>query len=192
MAYREVPALVARLRERSSVGRVALEVLILTAVRSGEVRGARWAELDLEAGLWSIPAERMKMGKAHLVPLAPATVEAFRRAAAFRMPCSDLVFPGQAKPRPLKPSHNLRDARQPLSDMTLLKIMRDFGTGVTVHGFRSSFRDWAAEESDYPGEVAEAALAHTVANKVEAAYRRTDFLEKRRGLMRDWAAFCVA
>ena len=177
MAYSQVPSLIARLRERSSVGRVALEALILTAARSGEIRGATWAEIDLEAGLWSIPTERMKMARPHIVPLAPAAIDAFRRAEAFRVPCSDLVFPGQK-------------LKRPLSDMTLLKVMRDMETGVTVHGFRSAFRDWVAEQTSYPGEVAEAALAHAVANKVEAAYRRTDFLEKRRGLMRDWAVFC--
>lgn len=179
MAYAQIPALIARLRERSSAGRLALEALILTAARSGEIRGATWAEIDLDAGLWSIPAERMKMGRPHLVPLASAAIDVFRRAEALRLTCTDLVFPGQK-------------LKRPLSDMTLLKIMRDMATGVTVHGFRSAFRDWVAEETSYPGEVAEAALAHAIPNRVEAAYRRTDFLEKRRNLMRDWAAFCVA
>ena len=119
------------------------------------------------------------MARPHLVPLAPQTIDAFRRAEAFRAPCTDLVFPGQR-------------LKRPLSDMTLLKIMRDMETGCTVHGFRSVFRDWVAEETNYPGEVAEAALAHAIPNKVEAAYRRTDFLEKRRGLMREWAAFCTS
>ena len=179
MSYTDVPAFIARLRERVSVGRVALEALILTAARSGEIRGATWAEVDLEAGLWSVPAERMKMGRVHHVPLAPQAIDAFRRAEAFRMPCTDLAFPGQ-KPK------------LPMSDMTLMKAMRDFELPFTVHGFRSAFRDWVAEETSYPGEVAEAALAHAIQNKVEAAYRRTDFLEKRRGLMREWAAFCTS
>ncbi len=178
MAYTKVPHFLTSLRERKSVGRLALEALILTAARSGEIRGATWSEFDLESGLWSVPAERMKMGRVHHVPLAPAAIDAFRRAEAFRAPCTDLVFPGQ-------------NLKRPLSDMTLLKVMRDLETGVTVHGFRSAFRDWAAEETSYPGEVAEAALAHAIPNKVEAAYRRTDFLEKRRALMRDWAAFCT-
>lgn len=178
MAYTKVPHFLASLRERKSVGRLALEAVILTAARSGEIRGATWSEFDLETGLWSVPAERMKMGRVHHVPLAPAAIDAFRRAEAFRAPCTDLVFPGQ-------------NLKRPLSDMTLLKVMRDLETGVTVHGFRSAFRDWAAEETSYPGEVAEAALAHAIPNKVEAAYRRTDFLEKRRALMRDWAAFCT-
>lgn len=179
MPWPEIPAFIQRLRERVSVGRVALEALILTAARSGEIRGATWDEVDLKAGLWSVPAERMKMGRPHQVPLAPETIETFRRAEAFRAPCTNLVFPGQ-------------QLKRPLSDMTLTKALRDFGLEVTVHGFRSAFRDWVAEETNYPGEVAEAALAHTVANKVEAAYRRTDYLEKRRALMREWGAFCMS
>jgi integrase len=119
----------------------------------------------------------MKMGRAHVVPLSVEAVAVFPRAEKFRASASDLVFPGQ-------------DVKKPLSDMTLPKILRDMELGVTVHGFRSAFRDWAAEQTDYSGEIAEAALAHTVSNKVEAAYRRTDFLDKRRLLMRDWAMFC--
>ena len=176
MSYADVPAFVEKLRERESVGRVALEALILTAARSGEIRGACWSELDLENRIWSVPAERMKMGRAHLVPLSDAAVAVFERAQAFKVGASDLVFPGQ-------------NVKRPLSDMTLLKILRDMELGVTVHGFRSAFRDWVADQTDYPGEVAEAALAHAVSNKVEAAYRRTDFLDKRRRLMRDWGAF---
>ena len=119
----------------------------------------------------------MKMGRAHLVPLSAEAVAVFERAKKFKAGDSDLVFPGPK-------------TKKPLSDMTLLKILRDMDLGVTVHGFRSAFRDWVAEQTDYSGEIAEAALAHTVSNKVEAAYRRTDFLDKRRLLMRDWAAFC--
>lgn len=120
----------------------------------------------------------MKAGVAHIVPLSDQAADVFRRALEIRVPASNLVFPGQ---RP----------KQPLSDMTLLKILRDMKLVATVHGFRSSFRDWAAEESYYPGEVAEAALAHTVSNKVEAAYRRTDFLAKRHAMMRDWGDYCT-
>ncbi len=180
MPFNEVPDLFVRLRERSSVSRVALEMLILTATRSGEIRGATWSEIDLEAGIWSIPAERMKMARVHNVPLAPETIEVLQRVQTrYRVRCSDLVFPGQK-------------LKKPMSDMTLLKIMRDMETGVTVHGFRSAFRDWVAEETNCPGEVAEAALAHAVSNKVEAAYRRTDYLEKRKALMREWAAYCTS
>ncbi|MCD2323280.1 integrase arm-type DNA-binding domain-containing protein [Sphingomonas sp. IC-56] len=177
MPYADVPNFVEKLGERESVGRLALEAFILTAARSGEIRGALWSELDLPAGLWTIPAARMKMGRPHVVPLSPEAVAVFERARSFKAGASDLVFPGQ-------------NGKKPLSDMTLLKILRDMSLPVTVHGFRSAFRDWVAEQTDYSGEIAEAALAHTVSNKAEAAYRRTDFLDKRRLLMRDWAAFC--
>ena len=177
MGYADVPKFLARLRERESIGRVALEAVILTAARSGEIRFARWPEVDMDVALWSIPADRMKMNRPHVVPLSPEAIDVFQRAAKFRAPGSDLVFPGQK-------------LKKPMSDMTLLKILRDMDAGVTVHGFRSAFRDWVAEQTNYPGEVAEAALAHAIPNKVEAAYRRTDFLAKRRELMRDWASYC--
>lgn len=177
LPYADVPNFLEKLGERESVGRGALEALILTAARSGEIRGATWSELDLKTAVWTIPAVRMKMGRTHVVPLAPEAVALFERAKKFKVGASDLVFPGQ-------------NVKKPLSDMTLLKILRDMDLAVTVHGFRSAFRDWVAEQTDYQGEIAEAALAHTVSNKVEAAYRRTDFLDKRRLLMRDWAAFC--
>lgn len=177
LPYTAVPGFLKTLRERESVGRIALEALILTAARSGEIRGATWSEIDLDAALWTVPATRMKMGRAHIVPLSPEAVAVFEQARSFEARASDLVFPGQ-------------NVKKPLSDMTLLKILRDMSLPVTVHGFRSAFRDWVAEQTDYSGEIAEAALAHTVSNKVEAAYRRTDFLDKRRLLMRDWAAFC--
>jgi integrase len=179
IGYADVPTFMLQLRGRESVGRLALEALILTAARSGEIRFARWPELDLDAGLWSIPADRMKMKRAHVVPLSPQVVDAFRRAEKFRVPATDLVFPGQK-------------LKKPMSDMTLLKILRDMDAGFTVHGFRSAFRDWVAEQTSYPGEVAEAALAHAIPNKVEAAYRRTDFLQKRRSLMNDWGIFCAS
>lgn len=178
LPYAHVPAFIAKLKERHSAGRLALEALILTAARSGEIRGATWSELDLEAGVWTIPAVRMKMGRIHSVPLSSGAVDVFERAKALKVAASDLVFPGQ-------------NVKKPLSDMTLLKILRDMDLDVTVHGFRSAFRDWVAEQTDYPGEVAEAALAHTVANKVEAAYRRTDFMDKRRSLMNEWADFLL-
>lgn len=178
LPFKEVPSFMAGLRERSSVGRLALEFVILTAARSGEVRGCLWSEIDLKKKLWVIPAERMKVGNVHMIPLPEAALNVLERAKALKSPLSDLVFPGQ-------------NPKCPMSDMTLLKILRDKGLDVTVHGFRSSFRDWVAEETSYQGEVAEAALAHTISNKVEAAYRRTDYLEKRKALMADWAAFCM-
>lgn len=178
LPYADVPTLISSIAGRPATsGRLALEFLILTAARSGEVRGANWAEIDLSKRVWTVPAERMKAGKAHVVPLSDEAIAALKKAQAFRSKDSDLIFPGQLP-------------KVPLSDMTLLKVLRDMNVGVTVHGFRSSFRDWAAEETSYPGEVAEAALAHAIPNKVEAAYRRTDFLEKRKSLMNEWAALC--
>ncbi|WP_379554502.1 tyrosine-type recombinase/integrase [Qipengyuania sp. DGS5-3] len=178
MPYEDVPTFLKHLHKRTSVARLALEFLILTASRSGEVRGAKWAEINLDAKLWTVPAERMKVGKEHVIPLTEAAIDALERAKPYYAECSDLVFPG-------------RNVLRPMSDMTLLKILRYAKLPFTVHGFRSAFRDWAAEKTSYPGEVAEAALAHTVSNKVEAAYRRTNYLDKRRELMREWSAFCV-
>jgi len=179
MPYQDLPAFINWLRGRSSVGRLALEFVILNASRSGEVRGACWNEIDLKKKLWTIPAERMKAGTAHVIPLSEAALDVLKRAKEFRSPVSDLIFPGQ-------------NPRRQLSDMTFLKILRDKGDDYTVHGFRSSFRDWVAERTNYPSEVAEAALAHTIANKVEAAYRRTDYLDKRKPMMADWADFCLS
>lgn len=176
MPYTDVPRFVAKLREIESFGALALEALILTACRSGEIRGACWDEIDFDAKLWTIPAGRMKAGRTHIVPLSTQALDVFERAATLRIADTPLVFPGQKRGKPL-------------SDMTLLKILRDQNEPYTVHGFRSSFRDWAAECSDQPGEVAEAALAHSVPNAVEAAYRRTDFLERRRNLMDDWSGY---
>jgi len=177
MPYARIPEFLETLTKRLSVGRLALEGLILTAARSGEIRGARWHEVDLEAATWTVPAERMKAGKEHIVPLSPAAVDVFKRAKALRIEASDLVFHGSKRGRPL-------------SDMTLLKVLRDLKEPCTVHGFRSAFRDWVAEDTGIAGEVAEAALAHAIPNKVEAAYKRTDFLEKRRKLMNAWGAYC--
>ena len=173
MAYAEVPAFLGKLRARESWGRMALEAAILTAARSGEIRGATWDEIDLEAGLWTVPADRMKAGKPHVVPLSPGAKQVFERAAALRTEGARYVFHGA---RPDKP----------MSDMTLMKVLRDMEAGVTAHGFRSSFRDWVSEETNYPGELAEAALAHAIENKVEAAYRRGNLLKKRRQLMDAW------
>ena len=178
MAYDHIPVFLQELRRRSSAARLALEFVVLTATRSGEVRGAKWDEVDTKNRLWTIPKDRMKMGKAHGVPLNSVTLGLLERAKPFHAPCSNLIFPG-------------RNVMKPLSDMTLIKILRDNELPFTVHGFRSSFRDWVAEQTNHPGEVAEAALAHSVANKVEAAYRRTDYLEKRRVLMDEWSSYCL-
>jgi integrase len=178
LPYEDVPDLIGSLHERATMSRLALEFLILTAARSGEVRLAVMSEIDFKARLWSIPAERMKTGRPHQVPLSGPAIDVLRAAALRRPGGTDLVFPGQKRGRPL-------------SDMTLLKVVRDMDLPVTVHGFRSAFRDWVAECTSYPGEVAEAALAHTIANRVEAAYRRTDFLQKRRALMDQWGRFCA-
>ena len=177
LPFAEVPGFIAKLRSRSSVGRIALEFLVLAGARSGEVRGAVWPEFDLTKQTWTIPAKRMKAGKIHVVPLSDAALQVLKSAKGLRRPQCDLVFPGQKSNRPL-------------SDMTLLKVIRDMDLDVTVHGFRSAFRDWVAEKTNFSGEVAEAALAHAIPNKVEAAYRRTDFLDKRKQLMSDWSDFC--
>ena len=177
LPYAKVPGFVARLRERESVGRLAFEALILTAARSGEIRLAVWSEIDLEKKLWTIPAERMKAGREHVVPLSEAAVRVFKRAQTYREARSELVFPGAR-------------AGKPMSDMTLTKICRDMEIPAVPHGFRSSFRDWVAEETEFDGAIAEMALAHTIENKVEAAYRRGNLLEKRRGLMDAWVLYC--
>jgi len=177
MPYERVPEFLQSLKERVSMGRLALEALILTAVRSGEVREASWSEVDLEAATWTIPAERMKAGKMHTVPLSPAALDVFERAKALRIEGSELIFHGSKRGKPL-------------SDMTLLKVLRDLKEPYTVHGFRSAFRDWVAEQTEVAGEVAEAALAHAIPNKVEAAYKRTNFFEKRRKLMNFWGVYC--
>ena len=177
MPFTDVPAFLTRLREKETWGRLALEAAILTAARSGEIRGAIWSEVDLENGLWTVPAERMKAGKEHVVPLSPAAKRVFERAADLRAASSPYVFQGLKRDKPM-------------SDMTLIKVLRDMGETVTAHGFRSSFRDWVSEETQFSGDLAEAALAHAIPNKVEAAYRRGNLLDKRRGLMAAWGAFC--
>ena len=177
MPYADVPAFIERLHGKTSWGALALEATILTAARSGEIRAATWAEIDLEAGLWTIPAARMKAGREHVVPLSAAAKRVFERAASLRTAGFEYVF------------HGMR-ADKPMSDMALLKVLRDADAGCTVHGFRSSFRDWAAEQTNFPGDLAEAALAHAVKDRTEAAYRRGSMLDKRRGLMNAWGSFC--
>jgi integrase len=176
MPFADVPAFLSRLRGKETWGRLALEAAVLTAARSGEIRGATWSEVDLEKALWTIPAGRMKAGKEHVVPLSPAALRVFERAHAMRTEGCQFVFHGASR-------------NKPMSDMTLMKVLRDMGEKVTAHGFRSSFRDWVSEETQFSGDLAEAALAHAVPNKVEAAYRRGNLLEKRRALMEAWAAY---
>lgn len=176
--YADLPAFMGKVRGMpSTTGRLALQFTILTAARSGETRGATWGEIDLDAKLWTIPAERMKAGKAHVVPLSEPALAILVEMRGLFTDKADLIFPG------LK--------RQLLSDMTLAKALRSAGGGgYTVHGMRSAFRDWVAEKMPtVPGEVAEAALAHAIPNKVEAAYRRTMFLEQRIALMAKWADY---
>ena len=171
--WQEIGAFVESLRQRSGTGAKALEFTVLTAARSGEVRGALWDEIDLATKTWTIPAERMKTNKEHTVPLcddALTLLESLPRFAG-----NELVFPG---------------ARGSiLSDVALTKPIRAIGSDATAHGFRSTFRDWCAESTNYPNEVAEMALAHTVSNAVERAYRRGDLLAKRVRLMADWCRY---
>lgn len=177
LPYADLPAFMADLRSRESMGRLALEAVILTAARSGEVRLMTWGELDLEAGLWTVPAERMKAGREHVVPLPKQAVRFFERMKAHRRGDSDLVFPGAKRAKPL-------------SDMTLTKVMRDMKVDAVPHGFRSTFRDWVGEETNWPADLAEAALAHVISDKTVAAYERGTKLEKRRELMASWADYC--
>lgn len=176
LPYAEAGAFMHALRDEVGTAARALEFLILTAARTGEVIGATWAEIDLEQKIWTVPPERMKSKREHRVPLSPAAMKVLTAMHAARR--SDYVFPG------MKPD-------KPLSNMAMLKLLQRMKRGdLTAHGFRSTFRDWAAERTSYPGEVAEAALAHVVGDKVEAAYRRGDLFEKRRRLMVEWARYC--
>lgn len=177
MPYAEVASFLPVLRERETMARLALEALLFTATRSNEVRLAEWKELDLDNALWSIPGSRMKAGQPHVVPLSEQAVRVFKRATELKTIGQGYVFAGHRRGKPL-------------SDMALLKVMRDQGLEAVPHGFRSSFRDWVSEETDYSGDIAEAALAHTIRNKTDAAYRRGKLLEKRRKLMADWADYC--
>ena len=168
------------LQVQKGVGARALRFAILTAARSGEVREARWQEIDLAGATWTIPAERMKAGREHRVPLSEQALAVLSEISAARIsndPAA-LVFPGQTHGRTL-------------SDMSMAAVLRRMERGdLTVHGFRSTFKDWAAESTAYPAELSEMALAHTIGSKVEAAYRRGDLFEKRRRLMADWCNFC--
>ena len=164
-----------KLRDMDGVGARALEFAILTAARTGEVRGATWSEIDLAAKIWTVPGERMKAGREHRVPLSRRAVAILHDMEKLRI--NTFVFPG------FRTEH-------PLSDMALTAVLRRLDVDVTVHGFRSSFRDWAGDCTACARDVVETALAHVIEDKTEAAYRRSDALEKRRELMQAWAKYC--
>lgn len=175
LPYAELPAFLARLRAVDTISARALEFCILTATRSAEVYGATWDEIDLKEGVWAIPATRMKTAREHRVPLSKAAVDLIKSIKDKRV--GDHVFPGQRRSKPL-------------SHIAMAKVLERLGAKVTVHGFRSAFRDWAGNETSFAREIAEAALAHSVGDETERAYRRSDALKKRRALMEAWARYC--
>jgi integrase len=180
LPWAELPVLMPRIAAAGGMGALALRFAILTAARSGEVRGAGQTEFDIEARTWTIPAGRMKMEREHRVPLSAAAVAVLKEALALGAANDEeLVFPSARRGKPL-------------SDMTLAAVLKRLDVPVTVHGFRSTFRDWAEERTGFTREVKEAALAHVVGDKAEAAYRRTDLFDKRRKLMDAWATFATA
>jgi integrase len=174
MPYEDVAGFIAELRKREATAALALELCILTAARSGEILGMQWSEVDLDKEVWTVPANRMKAGREHRVPLSPPAVAILRQLKGLE--AGEFVFPGQAR-------------NKPLSSMAMM-LRRMNIQDATVHGFRSSFRDWAGNVSNFPREVVETALAHVIGDKAEQAYRRGDALEKRRQLMDAWAAYC--
>jgi integrase len=178
MSYIDLPDFISRLQTRHGTAALALEFAILTAARSGEVLGAKWPEFDISRAVWTVPASRMKAGREHRVPLSQRALKILKILEEARE--SDVVFPSQKQGKPLSGAA----LGELLSRMKVEE--------VTVHGFRSTFRDWAAECTNFTNEVCEAALAHVVGNKVEAAYRRGDLFEKRRKLMEAWADYCSA
>jgi integrase len=178
LPYAEIGAFMGELRSQEGIAARALEFAILTAARTGEVIGARWDEIDFSERLWTVPCDRMKAGKEHRVPLSDAALAIVENMSAIRS--GEFVFPGGK-------------ANRSISNMAMLMTMRRMGRGnLTAHGFRSTFRDWAAERTSFPAEVAEMALAYTVSDKVEAAYRRGDLMQKRRALAEAWSKFCAA
>jgi len=179
LPYAELPTFLAALREQEGIAALALEFTILTCVRSGGTRFARWSEFDLLAKVWTVPAQRMKAQREHRIPLSARSLAILQEMHARRHADDGFVFPG-------------RKVGRPLADTVLLRLLQRLGRGdLTIHGFRSSFRDWAAERTSFPREVAEMALAHSIPSAVEAAYRRGDLFEKRRKLMQQWATFCT-
>ena len=180
MPYRKVPEFLQKLRTQRGTATVALEFTLLTAGRSGETRWARWPEFDLVAGIWTIPAERMKMRREHRVALNEPALAVLREVSWLKRSEDEFVFPGLEPGKPIG-QHVMK---------TLLRFMGYNGI-ATTHGFRSSFKDWATEQTDFSTEAIELALAHAVGNKVEAAYRRGDLLEKRQLLSKAWGDFCL-
>ncbi|MET4277880.1 MULTISPECIES: integrase arm-type DNA-binding domain-containing protein [unclassified Bradyrhizobium] len=174
LPYQDVPAFMKLLPTMKGIAALSVEFTVLTAARSGETRGALWSEIQDD--VWVVPPERMKGGREHRVPLVPRAQAILKQMKKLRT--SDIIFPG------------FRDDR-PLSDMSLSAVLRRLEVDATVHGFRSSFRDWAGDATDFPRELAEAALAHLVGDETERAYRRGDALKRRRELMEAWAAYCA-
>jgi integrase len=177
MPYEELANFIAMLRTREATAALALELCILTAARSGEILGMRWSEIDFDKKIWTVPANRMKAGREHRVPLSPRADTILSQLQ--KVKTSEFVLPGQAR-------------NKPLSNMAMEMMLRRMKIdNATVHGFRSSFRDWAGNMSNFPRELIETALAHVIGDKAEQAYRRSDALEKRRKLMDAWAAYCA-
>jgi integrase len=175
LPFDQAPQFIDALHREDGIAPLALEFAILTGARTGEIIGGRWNEIDLAANVWTVPASRMKGGREHRVPLSADALAVLNKVGKGEP--EDFIFAGRKK--------------RPLSNMALLMVIRRMGqANLTVHGFRSTFRDWAAERTNFPSEVAEMALAHSVGDKVEAAYRRGDLFEKRRRLMTQWAKFC--
>lgn len=178
LPWQDIGAFMAALRGQPGLAALAVEFIVLTACRTSEALGALWSEFDLDAGIWTVPGERMKAGKEHRVPLSQAALDVLARVMAEAGSPEGYVFPGRAGGS--------------MSNMAGLSLLKRMGRGdLTVHGFRSTFRDWCAEATDYPRDVAEMALAHAIEDKTEAAYRRGDMLQRRRALMSDWAKFCA-
>ena len=176
MPYRDIGTLMEKLHANPTAGSCALQFLILTATRTSEALGARWDEIGFDQQMWSIPASRMKTGREHRVPLSARAIAILKEMAKVRQ--NELVFPGAREGRPI-------------SRMALVNLIERLAPEVTVHGFRSTFRDWCAEQTNFPREAAELALAHSIGDSVERAYQRSDLLEKRRKLMEAWAQFCA-
>lgn len=177
LPYSEIPAFMAELRSRDGMVAAALEFVVLTCARAGEVLGATWGEIDLASRIWTVPAARMKAAREHRSPLSSGSLALLDRMAAFKSNSDAHVFLGQR-------------SGLPMTSPALLQGLAYVRPGITVHGFRSSFRDWAAEQTDFPTEAAELALAHTVGSKVERAYRRSDMMDRRRDLAERWSAYC--